>query len=116
MSPKLHKALINDYFLWYINCLESMVLALYNISPLRLSFASAVVLSAKCRNQKISSNQTNGLVLTSTEVCTIPFFDHFVFIVDFFTTVIIMRSAKEAFIYSSVVSNQFPSYILCMHA
>jgi len=93
-----------------------MVLELHNTSPLKLSFTSAAVLSAKCRNQKIRSNQTNGLVLINTEVCTIPLFDHFSFIVGFFTTVIIMWSAKEAFLYSSVVSNQFASYTSCMYA
>jgi hypothetical protein len=79
-----------------------MVLELYNI---KLSFASAIVLPAKCKNPKIKSNQTNGLVLINTEVFVIPLFDHFAFIVGFFTTVIIMKSAKEAFLYSSVVSN-----------
>ena len=67
-----------------------MVLELYNTVHLRLSFAFGVVLSANCRTPKISSNQTNGLVLTNTEIYKIPLFDQFISIVGFFTEVIIM--------------------------
>jgi hypothetical protein len=73
------------------------------------------MLSVKCRNREMSSrpNQTIGTILQNTEVHKIFFSGQFVFIVGFFTAVIIMQIAEWTFISPSAVLYELTSYILC---